>query len=84
MLDQRQKAILETLKTVTIDCRPDMHEPDEQGIGAVVTGLALDNAMGADPYTNCQELTVGITANVDGNISWFNLADLIALARMAK
>ena len=81
-MDARLKAIQARLHSVTRDCRTDMHEPDEQDVSAVVTGLALDNAMGADPYHNCQELTVGITQGV--RTEWFNLADLIALARMAK
>ena len=72
-------------------CREDMHEPDEQGIRAVITGTHLDNAMGANPYENNLEFSVGIykpKINVDGSsdedeLRWFNLADLIALARMA-
>ncbi len=72
------------LVKVTANCRGDMHEPDNQGIGAVVSGYCLDNAMGDSPIHNCGELTVGITTtNEDGYIhyEWFNLATLIALAR---
>lgn len=70
------------LLEVTHDCRPDMHEPDEQGVSAIVTGLNLDNAMGDDPYHNVQELTVGILRDDTGRMEWFNLASLIALARI--
>jgi hypothetical protein len=83
MLDERQRKILSDLQFVTRNCRPDMHEPDEQGISAIVTGFDLDNACGADPYSNCGEFTVAITTN-DGGKTWFNLADLIALARQAQ
>ena len=55
------KDTLERLLKVTKDCREDMHEPDEQEVGAIVTGWRLDNAMGDDPYKNCCEFTVGIT-----------------------
>jgi hypothetical protein len=72
----------ERLLEVTHDCRPDMHEPDEQGVSAVVTGLDLDNAMGDSPYTNFQELTVGIEREDTDRMEWFNLASLIALARI--
>lgn len=66
------------------NCRIDMHEPDEQEITAIVTGTHLDNAMGDNPNNNCCEFTVGI-GNMDGNDrEWFNLASLIALARLAK
>ena len=74
------------LRAYTKDCRLDMHEPDEQGVEAVVSGYRLDNAMGSDPDSNHGELTVGIKRkhDVDGEyIGWFNLADLIALARLA-
>jgi hypothetical protein len=76
--------ILASLCDVTTECRGDMHEPDEQGIKAVVLGDHLDNAMGADPDTNYGEFTVGIQQWEDDvvvNTAWFNLADLIALAR---
>lgn len=50
---------------------------DEPVIAAV---RRLDNAMGDDPYTNCLELTVGLEDH-DGYL-WFNLASLIAIARI--
>jgi hypothetical protein len=69
------------LLEVTKNCRDDMHEPDEQGITAIVTGYNLDNAMGDNPINNCGEFTVAIVQD-DGRKEWFNLADLIALARI--
>lgn len=73
---------LARLLDITEPCRFDMHEPDNQGVSAVVTGTHLDNAMGDDPYRNFCEFTVGITQ--DERTEWFNLATLIALARMAR
>ena len=76
------KAEVDRLRDITSDCRPDMHEPDEQGISAVVFGNHLDNAMGNDPTRNHGEFLVGITR--DGcQTEWFNLATLIAMARAA-
>lgn len=74
----------ERLCRKTENCRPDMHEPDEVDIYAVVTGTHLDNAMGDDPYHNCCEFTVGLGEQDGSGREWFNLADLIALARMAN
>lgn len=34
------------LTRVTNGCRVDMHEPDEQGVTAIVRGTGFDNAMG--------------------------------------
>lgn len=70
------------LRQATVNCRPDMHEPENQGVAAVVTGYHLDNAMGSDPHRNIGEFTVGITDSDGASYEWFNLADLIALARM--
>ncbi len=78
------KRMLERLQKITKNCREDMHEPDNQGIIAKVTGTHLDNAMGSDPYTNSQEFTVGIIHDDGSADEWFNLATLIALARKAK
>lgn len=69
------------LVNVTRKCRPNMHEPDEQEVRAIVVGTHLDNAFGDNP-TRADELTVGIT-NTHGGMEWFNLASLIALARIA-
>ena len=76
------KDTLDRLLVATKGCREDMHEPDEQGIDAQVSGFHLDNAMGDDPLTNFGEFTVGITSE-SGPTEWFNLATLIALARKA-
>lgn len=75
---------LDRLKNVTQKCRDDMHEPDEQDLSAVVAGFHLDNAMGDNPVNNCGEFTVGLSLNDGESYEWFNLADLIALARLAK
>ena len=75
----------ERLLKITDGCRPDMHEPDEQGITAIATGWQLDNAMGDEPRDNFGELTVGIAKNknlFENDPEWFNLASLIALARI--
>ena len=79
------------LLEVTKYCRYDMHEPDNQGLVAHVTGIMLDNAMGDNPHNNFGEFTVGLKI-VDEhrdmfeypneNMQWFNLATLIALARI--
>ena len=70
---------------VTHDCRPDMHESDEQGITAILTGFQLDNAMGDNPHRNLGEMTIGIKReDRPHDIEWFNIASLIALARIAK
>ena len=96
--NDRQKRAIRGLKPVqqelirmTLTCRVDMHEPDEQGIEAVVVGTHLDNAIGTNfgpPqwFENTAELMVGITRTGDDyrrETRWFNLADLIALARLA-
>lgn len=78
------KDTLTRLNEVTFDCRDDMHEPDEQGITAVVTGYHLDNAMGYNPNDNCGEFTIGISRDNGSHYEWFNMADVIALARKAK
>ncbi len=76
------KDTLERLTKVTVNCRPDMHE--QKNVSAVVTGYQLDNAMGDDPCHNCGEFTVGISRDGGDSHQWFNLADVIALARMAR
>jgi len=75
----------ERLLKITEDCRDDMHEPDNNGITAMVTGDKLDNAMGDDPIHNQWELIVNISKISDINYEStesFNLASLIALARI--
>ena len=85
------KETLKRLKEITKNCNVDMHEPDNQNVTAVTTGHIFDNAMGDIPYHNSSEMTVGITVTHDfeggghsTDIEWFNLATLVALARMAK
>lgn len=69
---------------VTDGCNQIMHEPDQQGVTAVVRGDHLDNAMGDNPANNADELTIGISRDDGQSYEWFNLASLIALARMAE
>ena len=77
------------LRHITRDCRPDMHEPDEQGVKAHVIGDHLDNAMGNSIIPgllekHAHELVVIIQrADYDPPLYRFNLADLIAMARSA-
>lgn len=81
---------LDRLLSITTGCRPDMHEPDEQGLKARVVGDHLDNAFG--DRVDVEQITKGfqefvvILERFDGGefrIETFNLADLIALARKA-
>jgi hypothetical protein len=86
------------LREITKACRPDMHEPDEQDITAILHGQNFDNACGdyidPDPkYPECQEMVVEIRKTLehdeDGEPSkwkseFFNLATLIAIARTAQ
>jgi hypothetical protein len=82
----REQEILRQLKLFTVDCRFDMHEPDEQGISAEVVGDHLDNAMGncIMAESNIRQEFVVILKNEDNEELKVNLADLIALARLAK
>jgi hypothetical protein len=83
---------LRRLKEITKSCRPDMHEPDEQGISAMVVGDHLDNAHGnrVGPGYKierglCYQEFVVVLKNEDtGEMESFNLATLIALARKAS
>lgn len=83
-MDRHDQEFLDRLRAATADCRDDMHEPDNNGIDARVTGYHLDNAMGDDPLHNCGEYTVGIVNTETDRTEWFNLATLIAMARRAK
>lgn len=77
------KRDLERLLEMTDGCRDDMHEPDEQDLKASVFGDHLDNAC-ADRVTidsGYQEYIVVLKRG--GRMQKFNLANLIALARMA-
>ena len=83
---------LENLLDITRGCRPDMHEPDEQGLTAIVTGLHLDNAFSNQRQLvrespEAEEIIVTLRRDQDG-AGWYtqiqiNLATLIALARRA-
>jgi len=85
---------LEKLLQITEGCREDMHEPDEQGLSAVVFGSRFDNAFPpegeiAGEFVNVHpdsELKVKLIRESDDEVesSFFNLADLIALARKAQ
>ena len=66
------------LKSITKDCRPDMHEPDEQSVSAYVHGEYLDNAFGNDASSG--EFVVGIE-NENGHVEFFNLATMIAIIK---
>lgn len=71
--------IAEDLLKITAGCREDMHEPDEQGLSAKVSGRVLDNA-GVD-----REYRVVLSREDEkGRVyqDTFNLADLLALARI--
>ena len=88
-LDPRFYSILKRLQIATSECRPDMHEPDEQGISARILGYKLDNARGDNIsgvalQEGWQEFVVVISDEALGQDYLFNLADLIALARRAQ
>lgn len=82
------KDTLQRLIEFTKNCRPDMHEPDEQQIGATIIGNHLDNAMGDVLIpklvkSGSHEYLVALHDSF-GDTEFFNLATLIALARKAK
>jgi hypothetical protein len=86
------KKSLENLLDITRGVRRDMHEPDEQGITAMVTGLKLDNTDGdarqlyqSNPESEEIVVTLRRTWDEHGTYSQIqiNLATLIALARLA-
>lgn len=90
-MNHYEQGIRNRLRAITTDCRPDMHEPDEQGIKCRVIGDHLDNAFGNSVITEhivggFQEFVVVLERLKDGKIvtDRFNLADLIALARRAQ
>ena len=74
------------LNKFTEGCRDDMHEPDEQGITAIVAGDHLDNAFGDNPNEVGEYVVVLKREFSNGHIGveCFNLANLIALARKAS
>ena len=78
------KEALERLQKITVKCREDMHEPDNQGISAHVLGDHLDNAFGN--RLDSDELIICIVRKKpsgEWESEYFNLATLIALARKA-
>ena len=88
LLNANFQDFCERLVAITEECRPDMHEPDNQGVTGRVIGDHLDNAMGERVSENSvllgyQELIVILdrTRQHKGSES-FNLASLIALARV--
>ena len=93
-MDKYLKEQLDKLQEFTNSYRDDMHEPDEQGISAVVLGNYLDNAMGDYPEVIQRAWTdsgpspsmeyVVCLQDEQGDQMWINLATLIALARKAK
>ena len=79
------KNCFDKLVKITEGCRHDMHEPDEQGVYAIITGDHLDNAFG-DVESQAREYIVRISrvTSLGEEVEHFNLANLIALARMDK
>lgn len=72
------------LKQFLKHCRRDMHEPEEDGVSAIVVGDHLDNALGNRVIESLviaehQEYIVVLKKD-DGEKMLINLADLIALA----
>ena len=89
----RHIEILSELRKVTAPCGRDMHEPDEQGLKVRIVGDHLDNACGnyidADAIADGYQEYVLCFQRLDAETKSFvrariNLADLIALARMAQ
>lgn len=76
------KQSFDRLSAITSDCNEEMHEPDNNGISAVVDGNHLDNAFGDSGF--CGEFIVTIHNEETGHIATINLATLIALARKAQ
>lgn len=86
------KKMLKRLQEITNNCRFDMHEPDEQDLEARVVGDHLDNAFGERIDEEMleggyQEFVVVLQKRDSQGrriIERFNLATLIALARLAR
>ena len=83
MLNRELKVLLQA----TEGCRDSMHEPD---MTAFLVGTHMDNAWGEGPpvlkdgWGEYAEQYLGLYPHESARVHWFNLADLIALARMAK
>jgi len=79
------------LRKITEGCRPDMAEPDEQGVYATPYGVGLDNTTIAHPNASINKMA-DIASNLNLGIHIVrgkarlnvNIADLIALAKMAN
>lgn len=86
-MNERLQQIQNGLNKITKECRIDMHEPDEQGIECILVGDHLDNACGEhidiDAIQRHYQEYVLCLKNDKGQSFQINLADLIALARMA-
>ena len=79
--------LLAGLREFTKECKWDMHEPDEEGITAVVFGDSFDNAFGEaimDEGAGFQEMVVVLYNEDKDTIFKINLASLVAIARQAK
>lgn len=98
-MEQHLAEDLDRLLTLTSGCRPDMHEPDEQDLKLIaMIGSSLDNAFGESVTARAvvggyQEAVVVLRRVFYGSgepehgreqNEVFNLANLIALARMAR
>ena len=80
-MDARLAEVLRRLKEIDVDKVCDVK----------VSGYYLDGDTGADPAKNRGAITINLMTRVhrcgwpiDQDEGWFNLADLIALARMAE
>ena len=81
--------ILQRLRSLTKDCSEDMHEPDCAGvIVRKVAGRKLDNAYGVGETTGIgfknPERRFLLVNEDTGEQEWFNLSDILALARKAR
>lgn len=85
---------LNALNQFTVECREDMHEPDEQGLSASVVGTDFNNADGDVLDSNLllegrQEIVVILRSDEREEGTGFrithkiNLASLVALAKQA-
>jgi hypothetical protein len=100
-MDAYFKKELDRLTEFTKQCRPDMHEPDEQSIYAefgpnvykydfngVVIRTSFDNACTAEMSYDMGFWLIRREYFKDGSYKevreWFNLANVVALARMAQ
>ena len=92
-MNQRHKDIIKRLRAVTVGCREDMHEPDEQGVFARAIGTDLDNSFGSMIDASliekgAQEIVIVLDQYWEDNYGElghthdvFNLADLLAIVR---